>query len=91
MSIDYAEAARLLKLGRRAEQRGKALQGCFTALLTKLVQDLMTAWLFMLAVGVAHAEWIPQLPTIGLWWALLLVVLTRALFTGYAKTQDKRS
>lgn len=37
---------------------------------------LMTAWMLMLMVGVVHAEWIPQLPTIGFGLALLLAFLT---------------
>ncbi len=37
---------------------------------------LMTAWMLMLLVGVVHAEWIPQLPTIGFGLALLLGFLT---------------
>jgi hypothetical protein len=37
-------------------------------------------------VGVAHAEWIPALPTIGFWWMTLLVLLTRGIFTGHANT-----
>lgn len=44
---------------------------------------LTTAWMLMLAVGVVHAEWIPQLPTIGFGLALLLSTLAmiRALVT----------
>jgi hypothetical protein len=90
VSVDYAEIARLARLarlGRRAERRGKAFQGCITALLNKLATDLTTGWMLMLAVGVAHAEWLPMLPTIGYWWAVLLVVLTRPLF---AATPPKR-
>lgn len=42
---------------------------------------LVTAWMLMLAVGVVHAEWIPQLPTIGFGLALLLsfLLVVRAL------------
>jgi len=82
MSVDYAEAARLIRLGRRAEKRGKAVGGCLALLLTKIVNDLLTGWLVMLAVGIAHAEWIRALPTIGFWWSVLLVSLTRGLFAG---------
>jgi hypothetical protein len=85
MSIDYAEVIRLAGKGRRAEQRGKTFKGCLTLLLQKAFADGVAAWMFMLGVGVAHAEWIHQLPTLGFWWALLLVVLIRPLFAGYAK------
>ncbi len=33
---------------------------------------LVTGWVLMLVVGIVHAEWIPQLPTIGFGLALLL-------------------
>lgn len=36
---------------------------------------LVSAWMLMLAVGVVHIEWIPQLPTIGFGLALLLSFL----------------
>jgi hypothetical protein len=85
VSIDYAEVYRLAKKGREAEQRGAAFKGCLTALLQKAFADAVAAWMFMLAVGVAHAEWIRELPTLGFWWALLMVVLVRPLFGGYAK------
>lgn len=44
---------------------------------------LVTGWMLMLIVGVVHAEWIPQLPTIGFGLALLLSALTlvRALLS----------
>ncbi len=83
--IGYAEVVRLARKGREAEQRGRAVKGCLSLLLNKAGQDLVTAWLLMLAVGVAHAEWVTGLPTVGFWWALLLVLLVRPLFSGYAK------
>lgn len=73
MSIDYAEAARLIKKGRRAEQRGKAVNGCLTALGTSVITGFLKGWLFMLAVGIAHAHWVHGLPTIGFWWSVLLM------------------
>lgn len=88
--MDYTEIARLAKLGRRAEQRGKAVKGCFWALINKIIMDLIGGWLTMLAIGVAHAEWIPTLPTLGYWWTVLLVTLTRGLFTGHSLTNVKK-
>jgi hypothetical protein len=75
MSIDYVEAVRLLQKGRRAEQRGKALKGCLAALATAALLSLLKGWLFMLAVGVIRAHWIPQCPTVGYWWAVLVMLL----------------
>lgn len=39
-------------------------------------------WVFMLTVGVIHHEWIPQLPTLGYWWAFLIIALIRSCLTG---------
>ncbi len=36
--------------------------------------------------GIAHAEWISALPTIGYWWACLLAALLCAAFTPYQTT-----
>lgn len=89
MSIDYAEVYRLAKKGRQAEQRGNTFKGCLTVMLQKAMADGIAGWMLMLAVGVARAEWIRQLPTLGFWWALLLVVLARPLFGGYARANKK--
>jgi hypothetical protein len=47
------------------------LSSCLGGLATGLVLIVgglfLGAWLFMLAVGVAHDEWAPSLPTIGYW------------------------
>lgn len=91
MSVNYAEVVRLAKLGRRSERRGKAVQGCLTALVIKVVSDLTDGWLLMLAVGLAHAQWVPGLPTIGYWWAVLLVVLTRPVFAAGPKSQASKT
>jgi hypothetical protein len=32
-----------------------------------IVMLVMVSWLFMLGVGVVHAEWFRDLPTIGFW------------------------
>jgi len=49
------------------------------------VTALAAGWLFMLAVGIAHHEWLPQLPTIGYWWAVLIVSLLRGAFLNYER------
>lgn len=40
-----------------------------------------TGWMFMLAVGVIHHEWIHKLPTLGYWWSVIIAGLLRAAFT----------
>lgn len=42
---------------------------------------LFGGWMLMLAVGVAHHDWVPGLPTIGYWWAVLLVWLLQGAFS----------
>src|SRR5882672_8178685 len=55
MSINYADAARLIRKGRRAEQRGAALKGCIGSLIESALLSLLKGWLFMLAVGLMHS------------------------------------
>lgn len=81
MGVNHTELVRLVRRGKLSEKRGKALRGFLAIVSLKVARDLMTGWLVMLAVGVARAEWTPALPTIGYWWAALLVALTRGLFT----------
>lgn len=47
-----------------------------TYLILLVAAWVVSAWVLMVTVGVVHAEWIPQLPTIGFGVALLLASLT---------------
>ena len=58
------------------------------ALLIDIAKVPLAGWLFMLAVGMAHHEWVPPLPTIGFWWAYLLVLLIAITFAIYTKPDD---
>lgn len=91
MSIDYAELARLAKKGRRAEQASKVYKGCLTALFTTVSVNAFQAYMFMLAIGIVHAEWWPAVPTIGYWWSLLVVFLVRGVFSPLPKTSKEKS
>lgn len=91
MSIDYAEAARLIRTGRRAERRGKAVQKLITGLITSTVSAFLLGWYLMLAVGIAHGEWVHGLPTLGYWWSCLLVALLRPLLTPSSNSEAKAS
>lgn len=48
---------------------------------------LVSAWLFMVIVGIVHAAWIPGVPTVGFGFALFITGLisaalaARAIFT----------
>lgn len=75
MSVDYAEVYRLAKKGRKSEDRAKALGGCLSSLTFAALVNFYRGWIFMLVVGVIHAEWIHQLPTIGYWWSVLVSTL----------------
>ncbi len=77
----YGEAVRLIKLGRRAEQRGKAMRGCLGRLVIVALAYLFRGWWFMLGVGVIHHEWWPAVPTIGYWWAVAVVALLGGIFS----------
>lgn len=58
-----------------------------------IIDALLTAlagWLFMLAVGVVHHEWIPQCPTIGFTWSVVLVALLRGAFRISSPSDDDR-
>lgn len=47
----------------------------FAVLATALAVAALNGWVFMLTVGVVHAEWIPALPTIGFGPAVLVATL----------------
>jgi len=79
--LNYADAVRLITAGRRAERRKKATQGCITGLCVSILGALWGGWMLMIAVGVAHSGWLPNLPTIGYWTAVLIVALLRGVFS----------
>jgi hypothetical protein len=79
----------LVKRGRRARKRGKTIQKIATQLLISALTALLGGWELMLAVGIVHAEWIRQLPTVGYWWSVLLVYLLRGVFSVPSSTKDK--
>lgn len=76
-----SELLRLARLGKRAETRGKAAKGCVTAWLTKALSAFFGGWMLMLSVGIAHLNWLPGLPTVGYWVAVLLVALMTGVFS----------
>jgi hypothetical protein len=78
----------LLDIARRDRARrsrwrkfGKFIGTFVLAQIQRTLISLVFGWYLMLAVGVAHAEWLPALPTIGYWWACLLVWLLRGVFS----------
>jgi hypothetical protein len=45
------------------------------AILWIVGSTIASAWAFMIAVGVAHAQWLPMMPTIGYWPSLAIMAL----------------
>jgi predicted MFS family arabinose efflux permease len=81
-TMNHTFAAELAGLVRKDRQRrsrrrriGEFLGNLIAAQIGVALGALLGGWLFMLAVGVAHAHWIPQLPTIGYWWSALIIWL----------------
>jgi hypothetical protein len=87
---NYDEITRLVRKGRRAELRGKALQGCITGQVTSILNALFGGWMLMLTAGIVHAEWITSLPTVGYWWAVAIVALMRGVFSRIPKTESEK-
>jgi|KBSSwiStaDraftv2_1062776.scaffolds.fasta_scaffold01170_32 hypothetical protein len=75
------DIVRLIRKGRRAETRGKAVEGCITRLIISALTFLLRGFWLMLAVGIIHAEWWPALPTVGYWWSVLIVSLLPGVFS----------
>lgn len=75
----------IVRREKRQRQRRQAVGNFFKAfaglLLKVVLNSLMAGLWFMLAVGVIHHEWIPALPTIGYWWAVLVAYLLRVALT----------
>lgn len=91
MSVDYVEMARLVRKGRKAERRGKAIENLIVAVLTSVIGAFLGGWFFMLGIGVLHAHWWSELPTIGYWWAVLTVALLRGVFSRTPRETETKS
>lgn len=55
-----------------------------------LLMFLLEGWVFMFTVGFAQQVWVPALPTIGYWNAVLLVFLLRNVFVRTPLSGGKR-
>lgn len=81
MSANTELITTLLRKESRRKKRRAAIGRTITSLCTAIVHAFAAGWELMIAVGVIHAEWIPSLPTIGYWWAVLLVWLFTGMFS----------
>jgi len=84
LSIAKRDRARRSRWRKFGAFLGAFIEGKLTAFLT----SLFGGWLLMLAVEVAHDHWIPQLPTIGYWWAVLIYFLLPTPATSSKKRSD---
>lgn len=73
-----ASLINLVRKDARRKSRRKALGRFVGALVQSLLLAAMGGLWMMLAVGVIHHEWIPQCPTIGYGWAVVLASLLRS-------------
>ncbi|HEX2551558.1 MAG TPA: hypothetical protein VHK64_08185 [Nocardioidaceae bacterium] len=89
MSVDMAEVIRLARKGKRAEERTTAVKGCLGSLVTSVLATFLKGWLFMLAIGIAHAHWWHSIPTIGFWWSVLFMAVLPSF--GSASTAKDKS
>lgn len=90
MNLDTAEAIRLIRKGKQAEQTNKVLGGCLAYLVRSALNALFGGWMLMLAVGVIHFHWLPSLPTVGYWVSVLLVLLMRGVFSRMPVTKETK-
>jgi formate/nitrite transporter FocA (FNT family) len=89
MTTFAPELVKLVQAEKRRQNRRKAYGRFAQALITSALVTLSHGWLFMLAVGIAHGEWVPALPTIGYGWALVLVALLRGVFSPIKRSKDE--
>jgi hypothetical protein len=86
----YTEHLRAVAKQRRArEKRHDHAADMVSAAMAAAGGAFIDGFWLMLAVGVAHAEWVPKLPTIGYWWAVLLVAMLRGVFSNIQPRKRK--
>ena len=60
----------------------------FASIVFYAIFAFLTGWAFMLAVQTAHDHWLPVVPTIGYWWAVLLMFFIRVAFINPGNSND---
>lgn len=80
-TLTQADMVDLIRRGKRAKSLGDAVNRIVTSLVTSAVACLLDGFWLMLAVGIIHADWIPALPTVGYWTAVVVVALLRGTFS----------
>lgn len=76
--------------GKKARSRRSKWERFWALVIFRLALAPFDGWLLMLGVGVVHAEWIPALPTIGYYWAVVVTLIVQSIwpprFTAAAKS-----
>lgn len=89
-----AELYDIIRRDRRRQVRrrkfGEAVADFLVALVADAVHAFVQGWMLMLAVSVVHDHWIPSVPGIGYWWAVLIVWLLRGSFSAARKPEADR-
>lgn len=71
----------LLRKENKRKKRWAAVERFITATIAGILHAFISGYFLMISVGIAHQHWIPALPTIGYWWAVLLVWLLTGVFS----------
>lgn len=74
----------------RKERIRKSVRSVVVHLMVSTTMTMVFGWVFMLAVGIVHHEWIRQCPTIGYGWATLLAALLRLVLINTTKSRADR-
>jgi len=77
--MTYAD--QLMAAEKKRRTRRKAIRTVVVGVISSAISTFANGWFLMLAVGIAHTYWLPTLPTIGYWAAVLLVVFLRGVFS----------
>jgi uncharacterized membrane protein YiaA len=88
--VHVNEITRLARIGKQAERSKEVRKRYLTHFVMLALRVLVDGWVMMLLVGVVHAEWIRSLPTVGYWWAVLIVTLAGAIL-GIRSTANTRT
>jgi divalent metal cation (Fe/Co/Zn/Cd) transporter len=78
--INQEEIVRLVRKGRRSEDRADAISGCITAMMVAAVLFVINGFIVYSAINAVHNHWLPQVPAIGYGTALLVTIAVRTLF-----------
>lgn len=77
MSLDRQEVLALVREGMSARSKKERRKRELGEPTMVIIGSVLGGWLMMLMVGIIHAQWIPQLPTVDYGTAFLVASLLR--------------